>query len=354
MSQQHKINFDYTTYKQYINYDVYTKYKLNPKSKIFHPNYIIRFKDGVIYEFIYDLEKESNNYDIVYPIKVNYAVNIYDENNMTESKCNIILKTESDTIYIMNINQEYKEKNRDNEQKKWFHLLCRKYINDLINDYPEIFIILFAKPIKTYMVKINRENKFPHEYEKNNYIISFKEYISTDDMSDLINDTNQFYLTDDKKITFIDKDKRKINYEYIFKNDNTLISYYKNNVKIYNILNIDHLKQNKNMILFENGTDFHLYYNRTEYILNKSKNNNYFIYDDNNVVCYNNEDCRILNIDKLNENTILLSTCLRIFNEYNHLNEFMNKPYLKQILELENKDYTGITKYIIGEVKNIE
>ena len=40
--------------------------------------------------------------------------------------------------------------------------------------------------------------------------------------------------------------------------------------------------------------------------------------------------------------------------KYNHLNEFMDKPYLKQILELENEDYSKITKYIIGEIKNIE
>ena len=354
MSQQHKINFNYTTYKQYDNYDVYTKYKFNAKSRLFHPNYIIRFKNGVIYEFIYDLEKESNNYDIVYPIKTNYVINIYDENNMAKSRCNIMLKTESDTMYIMNINQEYKEKNRGNKQKNWFQLLCRKYIKNLINNYSEIFNIIFTKQIKSYIVKINRKNRFPHEYAKNNYIIPFDEYILTNDTIDSTDDTNQFYLTNDKKIEFIDKDKRKINYEYIFKNDTTLISYYKNDVKTYNILNIDHLKQNENMILFEDGTDFHLYYNRTEYILSKYKNNNYFVYDKNNVVCYYGEDCKILNITKLNENTILLSTGLRIFKEYNHLNEFMDKPYLKQILELENEDYTGITKYIIGEIKNIE
>jgi hypothetical protein len=354
MSQRHKIIFEYTKHKYYDDYDIYINYKFNIKSKSFYPDYIVRFKNGVIYEFIYDLEKESNNYDIVYPIKINYVINIYDENNMTKSMCNIMLKTELDIMYIMNINQEYKEKKHNNKQKNWFQLLCREYIKDLINNYSEIFNIIFAKQIKSYMVKISRKNKFPHEYAKNNYIVSFDEYILSDDTIYSTNDTNQFYLMNDKKITFIDKDKCKINYEYIFKNDTTLISYYKKDIKNYDILNIEHLKQNKNMILFDDGIDFHLYYNRTEYILSKSKNNNYFVYDKNNVVCYHNKDCEILDITKLNENTILLSTDLKIYKEYNYLNEFANKPYLKQILELENEDYTEITKYIIGEIKNIE
>lgn len=320
-------------------YEIYVKNKYYKQFDKYFKDYIIRLNNGTIFEFIHELEKESDNYTIIEPIQTNYIVHIIDENYFKQSKYNIKLRFIDKILWIHSINYkrgiETYKKELFNEY--YFQILCQKYIGDLIQNYSEIFEILFSNKIENYKIKIKRRSEFACFYDENNFEMGFEKYLKYIDEKYPNDDIEEYFVGYND---IIDLTK---NNEYVFKYHTMLKSYFKNNINEYQMISLNEINNLNDINLRSDNDNIYLYYNRIEYIISlKKENKNYFIYDDK-IICYYGINYKISDIIKLNENTILINV-----GNYN-----FNPDSLKEILKLESEDYSKITKYIIGTINNI-
>lgn len=335
--EPNKIIFNYQDYIQKEKYEIYIKNEYNTTAEQYVNRYIIRFNNGVIFEFIPEFEKELDNYTISKPIQIDYILHIIDDQNLRESKYNIKLKYLNRILWIYSIN--YKQGYKRYKNKYWFQILCQKYLKDLIENYSEIFELLFKNKIDTYKIKIKRKIEFPWNCNKNNFEMLFNDYVNYREDKQPFDDIEEYFVSQNEIINLT------TDHEFIFKNKTTLKSYYNNQCKIYNILSTEDILEKKDIILYNNSDNNYLYHKHIEYIISlKNENKNYFVYNDNNVICYYGISYKIHNLVKLNKNIILIDV-----GNYN----FPNESILKDILKLEFEDYSEINKYIIGHINDI-
>lgn len=334
-----KIVFNSDDCIQKKDYEIYTRKQYNKQIDQYFNDYIIRFNDGIIFEFIHDLEKDFDNYTILKPIQIDYILHVIDEKNLNKSNYNIKLKFINKTLWIHSINYKRGVGKRRNEYNKYlFQILCKKYINNLIKNYSEIFELLFSDKIENYKIKIRRRSEFVWLYDKNNFEMDFEKYLEYNDEKYPSDDIEEYFVS---HVDIVDLTK---NNEYIFKYNTILKSYYKNTLNEYKMLLLDELNEIKDMILRRDTNNVYLYYNRIEYIISlKNENKNYFVYN-NFAICYYGINYKIQDIIKLNEDTVLIN-----IGNYN----FDSDHNLKEILKLESKDYSKITKYILGQINEL-
>ena len=243
------------------------------------------------------------------------------------------------TLWIYSVN--YKRgvgKHRHEYNKYLFQILCKKYINNLIKNYSEIFELLFSNKIENYKIKIGRRSEFIWLYDKNNFEMDFEKYLEYNEEKYPSDDIEEYFVSYND---IIDLTK---NNEYIFKYNTILKSYYNNTLNEYKMLLLNDLDKIEDIILRRDTNNVYLYYNRVEYIISlKNENKNYFIYN-NMAICYYGINYKIRDIIKLNNDAVLIN-----IGNYN----FDSKHNLKEILKLEFEDYSTITKYILGQINEI-
>jgi len=128
-----KIIFNCNGYIQKERYEIYVRGVYNKQADSYFNDYIIRFDNGIILEFIHVLEKDIDNYTILKPIHINYIMHIIDEKSLNESKYNIKIEFINKILWFYSINYKRGNRNYRNEYNKYlFQKLCKKYVNNLI------------------------------------------------------------------------------------------------------------------------------------------------------------------------------------------------------------------------------
>lgn len=365
MSKLYNIDFIYNQHISYTDYDVFIQRYENVLKEEFN-SYIIRFDNNILYIFepYFGIKFNSMSYcwNSLYDIPgikfVGYTVHIYDENKMDYSYCNILLTSENNTLFINSINHENNTGGRwPKYYKYWFQILCQKYMSRLICDHKQIFTLLFNQNFEYYKVKIQRGFNI-------NIIMDFNEYLSYKDEEFPLTDHRIGIKPQSKELCFI-INQEKCDYEYTFRSNDTLHSFYKDQHKIYNIISRDELKKTKDIIMYEYYENqyekLNIYYNRTEYEINKDNklNTSYLIYDKNHVICYSKIGWIIKNIHKISNEVILfmMTNCDRLNFKFKHV-ILKNKPrrlsFIRCILDLESENYDYVNEYIIGNTNNID